>query len=150
MSYASAARSGAHAQETFYNANLLMCFAAQISYEKLAEALHQNGYWDAVNILQRVDFNRRYAVFLDNGAKRDKLLNEALNIDGIHVSFARHQKKVEPRWKVFVSQLPGGKTKDEIHSVLRDFGQVKDIQPITRMLYGKCIDTGDRIAFSLN
>ena len=59
----------------------------------------------------------------------------------------RHQKKVEPRWKVFVSQLPGGITKDEIHSVLRDFGQVKDIQPITRMLYGKRIDTGDRIVF---
>ena len=57
MSYAEAANSGAHAQGLYYNKKLLVCFAGKNSYERVAEALHQEGYWNFVKVFQRVNFN---------------------------------------------------------------------------------------------
>ena len=65
---------------------------------------------------------------LENSILRDTLLTRGLDIDGLHVEFFRHQKRVEPRWKVFVSKLPSGITKDEIYSAVRDYGDIKEIQ----------------------
>ena len=96
MSYAQAASSGAHAQGGYYNEKLLVCFAGKNSCERLTEALHQEGYWNSIKVFQRVDFNLRYAVELENSILRDRLLTAKPKYHGLHFEFYRHQKRVEP------------------------------------------------------
>ena len=55
-SYAQAASSGAHAEGKYFNENLLVCQAVNFSYERVAEALNRDGYWNFVEVYQKVDF----------------------------------------------------------------------------------------------
>ena len=50
MSYAQAAGSGAKSYGVFYTEKLLVCHAGDHLYEKVAEALHNCGYWDHVSV----------------------------------------------------------------------------------------------------
>ena len=145
MSYAEAASSGVHSQGRSYNENLLVCQAGNISHERVAEALYKDGYWNSVRVYQKVDLSKRYAVELDNPGMRDRLMTMGLNVDGVHLQFLGHQRSVEPRWKVFVSQLPAGITKDEIRSGFKDYGDIKEVQVVIKFWYQKRFDTGDRI-----
>ena len=81
---------------------------------------------------------------LDNYALRDGLRQRGLDIDGVHIEFLGLQRSIEPHWKVYVTQLPGGITKDQIFSAFREFGDIREIQVITKVLFGKRFDTGDR------
>ena len=120
MSYAQADGSGAHAQEKYYNGNLLVCHVGTISYDKITEALHKEGYWKHVQVFQTVDLHRRYAV----------------EFKGIYI---------RPKWKVFISQLPSGITNQETRTALQSHGVVRDVQAITKTLYERRYDTGDRL-----
>ena len=43
-----------------------------------------------------------------------------------------------------MSQLPAGITEDEIRSAFREYGEIREIQVITKTLFQKRFDTGDR------
>ena len=147
MSYAQAAGAGTESQEKYYNGNLLICYAGSFSYDELTQALNREGYRKHVQVFQTVDYYRRFAVQFDNTAVRDRLLENGINVAGNWVYFSPHQKGIyiRPRWKVYVSQLPSGITHQEIRAVLQNYGNVRDVHVITRSLFGRRYDTGDRV-----
>ena len=75
---------------------------------------------------------------------RDSLRQRGLAIDGVHIEFLGHRRSTEPRWKIYVTQLPAEITKDQICSAFREFGDIRNVQVITKSLFGKRFDTRDR------
>ena len=61
MSYAQAAGTRAKSYGAYYSEKLLICHAGQNSYDQVADALYNNGYWDHVKVFQKVDLYWRYA-----------------------------------------------------------------------------------------
>ena len=149
MSYAQAAGSGAKPHGAYYNERLLVSHAGENPYEKVAEALHNCGYWDHVKVFQKVDLNRRYAVEFDRNDISERLLTTGLNVNGIHVGFQRHQRRVffKPVQRVYISLLPSGVTDEEITAVLQSYGKVKGVMPINRTLFERRYDTGDKYVY---
>ena len=105
MSYAQVASSGSQQREKFYNENMLVCMAEKVSSEKLAEELSLWRYWKRINGFQKVDFGRRFALVFDDPDLRDRLVTNGLTIDGTHVMFNYHRRRVQmdTRIRVFVS-----------------------------------------------
>ena len=114
MSYVKAAGAGAQnssqngsqSSERFYNKNMVACFANGVDFEALAEALNREGYWSDVAGYQKVDFSGRFAIVFKNTQTRDRLVENGINVNGIHVNFAYHRKKEDPKIRVYISQLP--------------------------------------------
>ena len=50
----------AHAQEKFFNSDMLICFAQNIAYERIVEELHKQGYWKAVIVFEKLDSFHQY------------------------------------------------------------------------------------------
>ena len=101
MSYAKAAGAGAHnssqngsqGSERFYNKNMVVCFANGVDFEAPAEVRNRKGYWSDVAGYQKADFICRFAVVFKNTQTRDRLVENGINVNGIHVNFAYHRKK---------------------------------------------------------
>ena len=74
----------------------------------------------------------------------DRLVVNGLNIDGIHVSFVYHARKNDLT-RVLVSKLPLGVSNDEILSALDYYGDILSVQQVTKVMFGKRLDTGDRV-----
>ena len=149
MDYARAAGAGTKSYEAYYNEKLLVC-NARVSYDKITEALNTNGYWKHVLVFQRVDLNRRYAVLFDSNDISERLLVNGLEVDGVHVEFWRHQRRQNqssPVFRVFLSQLPSGVTDKEIIAVFQEYGKVKFIRPITKVLFQRRYDTGEKLIY---
>ena len=80
-----------------------------ITYEQLAEVLDKMGIWKFVSGYQKVDFNCRFAVVVESTKYRDLLVERGLNINGVHVSFGYHKRRVirirvhlaTPHWYLF-------------------------------------------------
>ena len=60
--------------EKYYNAKMIVCMAKGVSYERLAEALHRYGFWEAVSSFQKVGFNRRYGIVTESQDAKDLLV----------------------------------------------------------------------------
>ena len=105
------------------------------------------GYWKRITGFQKVDFGRRFALVFDDPDLRDRLVTNGLTIDGTHVIFNYHRRRVQidTRICVFVSQLPIRVTKQEIESVFSKYGEIISTHKITKFMYGRRIDTGDRV-----
>ena len=71
----------------------MVCFANGIEYEALAKVLNEKGYWKDVIWYQRVDFNRSYALVFKNDRTRDLLVEQGINVNGVHVNFAYHRRR---------------------------------------------------------
>ena len=129
--------------------SLLICHAGENPYEKVAEALHNCGYWQHVKVFQKVDLNRRYAVEFDRNDISEKLLTIGINVNGVHVGFQRHQRRVFFKLvhRVYISLLPSGVTDEEITAVLQGYGKVKGVQAIYKTLFEKRYDTGDKYVY---
>ena len=114
MSYAKAAGTGAqntsqngsHSFERFYNKNMVICFTNRIDFEAIAEALNREGHWSDVAGYQKVDFSCRFAVVFRNTQVRGRLVENGINVNGIHVNFAYHDEKEVPKIRVYISQSP--------------------------------------------
>ena len=153
MSYAQAAgpgtqsnsQHGPQSDEGFYNKNMVVCFGTGISFDSLAEALNKEGYWSNVIGYQKVDFNRRFAVVFKSVQKMDHLIENGINVAGVHVNSAYHRKKEDPSIRVYVSLLPIGINLGEIYEVFKFYGIVKGINKIEKVIQGRKVDTGDRV-----
>ena len=112
MSYASAAGSGAagnaaeQPKDRYYNDNMVVCFADGIQYDQLAEELDKKGYWEYVTGFQRVDYDRRFALVFNLAELRDHLVEHGLDIEGKHVQFGYHKRRIPPKICVLVAELP--------------------------------------------
>ena len=84
----------------------MVCFTNGVNFEALVEALNREGYWSDVVGYQKVDFSHRFAVVFKNTQTRDGLAENGMNVNGIHVNFAYHRKKEDPKIKVYIFQLP--------------------------------------------
>ena len=101
MSYAEAASSGIssshgskqgsqqRSRPKYFNEKMVVCMANGVSYDKLTDVLHQEGFWQSVTGFQKVDFNRRYALVIEDANLRDKLVTKGLNVDGKFISESR-------------------------------------------------------------
>ena len=101
-------------------------------------------------MFQKVDLYWRYAIEFDKNDVSERLLANGLTLNGVHVSFASHQKRVffkQPVWRVYMPLLPSGVTDEEIISALQCFRKIKEVQPITKVIYQRRIDTGDKLVF---
>ena len=134
----------AHAQEKYFNSEMIVCYAVNITYENLAEELVKQGYLEAVTGLQKMDFNYRYGITFRDFNLRDKLVVNGLDIGTQHISFMYHAKKNELT-RVLVSKLPMGILDDDICAVLNSYGDILSVQQVTRVIYGQKLDTGDRV-----
>ena len=84
MSYASAASSGIgngsqlkSSKERFYNQKMIIvCMANGFTYEQLADKLNKLNVWESVSGYQKVDFNRRFALVVEDAELRDVLSGE--------------------------------------------------------------------------
>ena len=150
MSYAQAASSGKSSsssassskgpqQGRYFNEKMVVCMASGFRYEKLAEVINKC----VVSGFQKVNFNQRYALVIEDGKVRNRLVISGLNIDGKHVMFSYHKRRERPR--VYVSQLPTGISELEIRQVFSFYGNILGVQAITKVLHGQKIDTGDRV-----
>ena len=144
MPYASTAGAGAHAQTKYFNSNMVVFLAEKIAYERIAEELSRQEYWKAVTGIQKLDFHHRYAVAFSDPTLHDRLVVRGLNIDGVHVSFVYHAKKNDLT-RVLVSKLPIEVPNDEIRLALHYYGDILSVQQVTKVMFGKRLDTGDRV-----
>ena len=163
MSHAQAASSGISSQQNsqhgaqqkyqqnskgrFYNEKMIVCMSNGISYEQLADALYDKGFWKFVTGLQRVDFNPRFIVVIEDVDIRDKLVESGLSINGKHIFFGHHKRRihVDPTRRVHVSQILIGVTDSELEEVFSFFGTLLKVNPVTKVMHGRRIDTGDRV-----
>ena len=144
MSYADATRSGSNGQGRYINKNMLVCQTERCTYEEIAEALYEFGYWKAVTGFQRLDFHHLYGVVFSNPDLREKLFDCGLNVNGINLDFVYHGTK---QIKVSMSHLPLGVDWHEIRDELRYYGCIGSYRRVTRVIRGRQIDTGERIIF---
>ena len=70
---------------------MVVCFGTGISFDSQAEALNKEGYWSDVIGYQKVDFNRRFAVVFKSVQKMEHLVENGINVAGVHVNFAYHR-----------------------------------------------------------
>ena len=77
---------------------------------------------------------------MEDAHLRDELVKRGLKISGKHV-MCGHQRRVyvDPKTRVFLSQLPREITFPEFQEVFSFYGNVN------RIMYAKSIDTGDRV-----
>ena len=83
MSYAQAAGAGANSgsnsgSQSFYNEKMVVCLIKRFTYEQLAEELNKAGIWKVVSGYQRVDFNRRIAMVVEDPEIRTSWLKKVL------------------------------------------------------------------------
>ena len=115
-----------------------------VDFEALAEALNREGYWSDVVGCQKVDFSRRFAVVFKNSQTRDRLVENGINVNGIHVNFGITVKRRTPRSeRIFLSYLLVSSW-DKFTKFLKR-GIVRNIIRIERIIQGRKIDTGDRV-----
>ena len=138
MSYAEAAGSGTssgsqhrfqhgpqqNSKGRFYDEKMVVCMSNGISYEQLADELYNKGFWKSVTGLQRVDFDRRFAIVIEDAGIRDKLVERGLEINGKHIIFGYHRRRVyvDLTTRVNVSQLPIGIIVPELEEVSGFYG----------------------------
>ena len=137
------AGAGAHAQQKFFNSEMLVCFVQDIVQERIIEVLEEQGFWKAVTVFQKLDFRRVGIVFSDPDL-RDKLVVNGLDIDGVHVNFGYHRHR-SYFVRVLVSRLPAGVPDKDICSALNCYGEILKVQQVTKVWYGIRFDTGDRV-----
>ena len=133
----------AHAQEKFFNCDMLVSFARNIAQERIAEVLEEQGYWKGLTVFQKLDF-RRYGIVFSDPDLRDKLVVNGLDIDGVHITFGYHRHR-NYLIRVLLSSLPAGVPDKDICSVLNCYGEILHVQQVTKVLYGVKFDTGDRV-----
>ena len=133
----------AHAQEKFFNSEMLVCFAQDIVQERIIGVLEEQGYWKAVTVFQKLDF-RRYGIVFSDPDLRDNLAVNGLDIDGVHITFGYHRHR-SYFVRVLVSRLPAGVPDKDICSVLNCYGEILKVQQVTKVWYGIQVDTGDRV-----
>ena len=107
MSDVDAGGARAHAQEKYFNPDMVVCFVENIAHERIAEELVKQEYLKAVTGFQKLAFHHRYGVAFSDPNLRDKLVVNGLDIDGIHVTFMYHAKKNDLT-RVLVAKLPMG------------------------------------------
>ena len=141
---ATGSNSGFKFQEKYYNDKLVVCMDNGFTYEHLGDSLHNHGFLKYVSGFQKVDFNRRFALVIEDAALRDLLVESGLNIDGKHVAFAFHKKRDLKR-RVYISQLPIGITHLELKEVFSFYGDIMDITFLSKIIHERKIDSGDRV-----
>ena len=143
MSYASAAGSGAagnsvagneaeQPKDRYYNDNMVVCFANGIQYNQLAEELDKKGHWQYVTGFQRVDYNWRSALVFNCPEPRDHLVEHGLNTEGKHVQFGYQKRRIPPKIRVLVAELPIGTTDLEICGVFVITGRFSQLPRLKR------------------
>ena len=101
MSYAQAAGAGAssgsnprsQSKDKFHNEKVVVCLIKGFTHEQLAEEFNKAGIWKAVLGYQRVDFNRRIAMVVEDPEIRTFLVEKVFNVNGVHVFFSYHKKE---------------------------------------------------------
>ena len=124
---------------------MVVCLIKRFKYEQLAEELNKAGIWKAVSGYQRVDFNRRINIVVEDPEIRTFLVEKGFNVNGVHVFFSYHKRRVDLKTRVYISQLPIGITPLELREVFAFFGEVVGVNYITKVIQGRKIDTGDRV-----
>ena len=118
MSYAQAAgacgssgsNSASQSKDKFYNEKMVVYLIKGFTYEQLAEELNKAGIWKAVSGYQRVDFNRRISMVVEDHEIRTFLVGKGFNASGVHVFFSHHKRRVDLKTRVYISQLVIDKT----------------------------------------
>ena len=59
--------------------------------------------------------------------------------------FSYHKRRVDLKTRVYISQLPIGITPLELREVFAFFGEIVEVNYITKVIQGRRIDTGDRV-----
>ena len=107
------------------------------------EELHKKGMWNSISGFQRADFGRRFALVIELTKPKDFLVENGLDINGIHVAFTHHKGREMTR--VYLLQVPTGITPTEIKEGLIYYGDILQVNPVYKTLYGHRFDTGDRV-----
>ena len=63
-------------------------------------------------------------------------------------SFSYHKRRVDLKTRVYISQLPIGITLLELREVFAFYGEIVEVNYITKVIQGRRIDTGDRVLIS--
>ena len=84
-------------QERYFNAKMAVCMSTRITYEQLADELHKLRILKHISGYQKVDFNRRLALVVKDPDIRDLIVERGIYVNGIHVVFAHHKRRVYTR-----------------------------------------------------
>ena len=121
-----------------YNDKVVVCMANGLTYERLGGSLHNHGFLKCVSGFQKVDFDRRFALVIEDAALKDLLFESGLNIDGKHIAFVFHKKR-DLRRRVSISQLSTGITCLELKEVFSFYGDIMDLKEVFSF-YGDIMD----------
>ena len=116
-----------------------------ITYEQLADELNNIGIWKFVSGFQKVDYNRRIALVVEDEKYHNLLVERGLEVNEVHVQFSFHKRR-DPRIRVYLSQIPIGITTDEIKSALKENGDIVEVNLVTKVLHGCRFDTGTELS----
>ena len=73
------------------------------------------------------------------------MVERGINVNGIHGVFAHDRRRIDTRTRVYLSQILIGITSQEVKEALEYYGDIDQVNPVTKLLHGHRIDTGDRI-----
>ena len=79
---------------------------------------------------QRVDYNRRFALVFNRPEPRDHLVEHGLDTGGKYVQFGYHKRRIPPKIRVLVAELPIGITDLEICGVFRNYGKISQLPSV--------------------
>ena len=99
------ANSGSQSKDKFHNEKMVVCLIKGFTYDQLTEELNKVGIWKAVSGYQRVDFNRRIVMVVEDPEIRTFLAEKGFNVNGVHVFFSYHKRRVDLKTRVYTSQL---------------------------------------------
>ena len=124
---------------------MVVCFANGIQYNQLAEELDKKGYWQYVTGFQRADYNGRFALVFNRLEPRDHLVEHGMDIGDKHVQFGYHKRRIPPKIRVSVAELPIGITDLEICGVFRNYRKIFSVTKVEKVIQNRKIDTRERI-----
>ena len=132
----------ANNESRFVNEEMVVCKAKFSSVTEIADALYNEGYWNFVRGLQRLDYNHHFGVVIEDDEQRERLLKNGLKVGSKALSFVPHGTKAV---RVYLSHLPLGVFFYEIKDFFHIYGNVEEYIHVTRTLHGRKICTGERI-----
>ena len=90
MDYAKAAGSSS-GTGTYFNEKMIYCEKSGFDDKELQDKLHEMGLWRKMEGFQRSDFNRKLCLVIQEEHIRTHLVENGVNLDGLHVKFYFHK-----------------------------------------------------------
>ena len=139
MSYADAAGNG---NNKYFNAKMVTCWSKEVALEDLVEALYNRRILEKLTALQKVKYDKMFALASDDGKVLEDLVVRGLDVKCLHLEFSYHKGQ---QLTVYVTNIPFGISQMDMHRAFSGFGVNFGAKQIKKKFRGFDLFTGDWI-----